>query len=553
MIFVQTSGSARVFPAGVGPSIQFTPAEFVTLRIQLLRPFMVDAANAGAVFDQVVQMTEMARRDWFAKLVGRQYIPAGQRVRLSRVGDGVYHGVTYEAASVTAFVSMAACDIDRFRRASGERGVLYNAPADDTVAKVLVSQDLDIGTVLERIREVKVKRPNDFLEFFGVIPSRRGFAVRVSPGQEDTFRELLNPEQQDVLGPAAGLRPTMYWLVKGLPSDITREAINRDFAETSQTWTGWPVVAINPGPRQGRWGDRGVCGWVVGSEVPPPDWFFQVGLMTATIEHYDKYNGTAGTRGGHFLPRTADINPTLSSAAGAFVAPPRDRWVNLVEEEDMEVEPRAGDEHDADLSGPPAAGQHPPHREGEREQQGEQRPGGAADDERQGTEASSDSASGRPPPMKQQRGASGAVPKCAAPRPSRRPLPTWPPLRDDTAGSSPVIQRILREQAELQSNLSQLKENQAGIEHATVMASNQVKEVGQLIGGLQNTVAQQGQTLIGLGAQLNAIMSHLGIGGQGNAAGAAPQVAPVLQEGLNPHGDNFFSQGAGALDGEQSW
>jgi hypothetical protein len=100
----------------------------------------------------------------------------------------------------------------------------------------------------------------------GVVPTARGYAIRVTKESEAEILKHVSPEAAAKLGPALGLRTSSSWVVHGVPRHADRQGIISALNTPNPRWRGWTVKPIRTltQPRQGK------VNWLVEAAVDPP-------------------------------------------------------------------------------------------------------------------------------------------------------------------------------------------------------------------------------------------------------------------------------------------
>ncbi len=100
----------------------------------------------------------------------------------------------------------------------------------------------------------------------GIIPTARGYALRVIKEAEADVTAVVTPEIAAQMGPALGLKGTSAWVVCGIPRNAAKEGIIRALNAPSSRWRGWTVRPLRTitEPRGGK------VDWLVEADVDPP-------------------------------------------------------------------------------------------------------------------------------------------------------------------------------------------------------------------------------------------------------------------------------------------
>ena len=116
----------------------------------------------------------------------------------------------------------------------------------------------------------------------GLIPTRRGYALRVCKEAEQEITSHLNPAEATRLGLAMGIRPKSAWVIKGVPGYADTGMIVKTIAQSNVSWPGWIVR-----PRRPLTASRGkVTTWLVDAMVEPPSTVITLNGYIINIEKY---------------------------------------------------------------------------------------------------------------------------------------------------------------------------------------------------------------------------------------------------------------------------
>ena len=150
-------------------------------------------------------------------------------------------------------------DIPRKRVGEEEEGDLANEHARIRMPPELSAQD-----VLKRIEALT---PALRRSCRGIIPTYKGYAVRVIKQSEAEVTRILSPGEAEIQGPSLGMEINSSWVVRGIPNHVTKSQITAAFAQ--QNGEGWPGWLIRP--RKTLHTDKvGTTAWLVdaASELP---------------------------------------------------------------------------------------------------------------------------------------------------------------------------------------------------------------------------------------------------------------------------------------------
>ncbi len=164
----------------------------------------------------------------------------------------------------------------------------------------------------------------------GVVPTARGYALRVVKEAEADITTQLAPEVAAQLGPALGLKAASTWVVRGVPRHATKEGIIRALNAPTSRWQGWTVRPVRTlaQPRNGK------VDWLVEAEVDPPSRALTV--KTSSSPHGDCIMIQKHTEERRIAPKAAPWFKQRNPAATA--PPPRSGalWGEIAEQDDDE-------------------------------------------------------------------------------------------------------------------------------------------------------------------------------------------------------------------------
>ena len=170
---------------------------------------------------------------------------------------------------------------------SGKHGLIVDLASrnikeehEKECASVRLPEEWNIKETLKKIEEMP-KKAKEVSR--GVVPTRRGFALRVRKDAEAEVTAFLNPEEATRLGPALGIRPKSAWVIKGVPSYADSGMIVKTIAQNGgDSWPGWIVR-----PRRPLTSNRGrVTTWLVDAVVEPPAPVITLNGFLISIEKY---------------------------------------------------------------------------------------------------------------------------------------------------------------------------------------------------------------------------------------------------------------------------
>ncbi len=241
---------------------------------------------------------ELALTEWWERLKARPYPffkddikhvitsakfkPTTMQARVDR--KLVWRGDTLEGARIATTVKVPSEHVEDLMARSGRHGIVIDRLARargrqvEEYAKIKFPLDF---TMTDALAKVDALPPNLRKAARGVIPTARGYALRVVKQAEAEVMNLISPEVAAQLGPALGLKAASTWVVRGIPRDATKEGIIRALNAPTARWQGWTVKPLRTlaQPRNGK------LDWLVEAEVDPPRRALTV--KTASSPHGD--------------------------------------------------------------------------------------------------------------------------------------------------------------------------------------------------------------------------------------------------------------------------
>ena len=131
----------------------------------------------------------------------------------------------------------------------------------------------------------------------GIIPTYKGYALRVEQQAEARITAVMNPKEAEILGPAMGLAAKSQWVVKGVPHYATKAQIIHTLSQSSAG--GWPGWTIRP-TKTLTSAKSGTITWKVDAETEPPMKTITLNNYLITIEAY--IEKTLAAKGGSLPP-----------------------------------------------------------------------------------------------------------------------------------------------------------------------------------------------------------------------------------------------------------
>ena len=194
-------------------------------------------------------------------------------------------GEEMKNAQISAFIRIPQSQVHSLLSRSGRSGATVdiaskNDDIEHDLARIKLPQDLTLADVLRKIDEQPQELRNSFR---GVVPSRRGYVLRVMRSAEAQARRAMAPDLAIELGESLGMKASATWRANGLPKGATSQAIIAAFAQTREGWSGWRIRPLRTAapPRAGK------IDWIVASDAEPP--FRDLAIRGAGVVTIDRY------------------------------------------------------------------------------------------------------------------------------------------------------------------------------------------------------------------------------------------------------------------------
>ncbi len=201
---------------------------------------------------------ELGLADWWEKLRGRafphfkddikriissaKFKPNLMRARQDR--HLVWRGEHIEEGRISTSVKVPLDQVNDLLARSGRHGILIDRPQrgrerdSDDLARIKLPPE---WTMTDALAKLDALPSNLRKSTRGIIPTARGYALRVCKEAEAEITAMVTPEFAAQMGPALGLRGTSSWVVCGIPRNAAKEGIIRALNAPSSRWRGWTV------------------------------------------------------------------------------------------------------------------------------------------------------------------------------------------------------------------------------------------------------------------------------------------------------------------------
>ena len=208
--------------------------------------------------------------------------------RVKRDRNLRWRGEEFPQGRIAAYFTVPNEHVEEYLAKSGTHGAIIDLPGAEEMstfnyAKVKMPNDMTMSQVLEK---VKALPPALRSQARGVVPTYKGYAVRVPQALEKEMTQNLSPELATELGQALGMKTSSAWKVHGIPRHVTKAQIHEVLARRTNTWAGWIVKPIKTlsSARNGK------VTWLVEAASEPPKKTVTVNSedVVCIEQHFDK-------------------------------------------------------------------------------------------------------------------------------------------------------------------------------------------------------------------------------------------------------------------------
>ena len=175
--------------------------------------------------------------------------------------------------------------VDDILRMSGMHGMITDIMG--TASRNLESEPIPLQwTLSEALQKLASAPPHVRNLVMGIVPSRKGYSMRIRPADRRTVVEAINPEKAEMLGATLGMTKRTLWELQGAPPYARKAELIQTLTTSAGKWTGWmaeprkPVTPLNGRPRT----------WLIDAAVPPPQTklFTQDGDIMVIVRKIEK-------------------------------------------------------------------------------------------------------------------------------------------------------------------------------------------------------------------------------------------------------------------------
>ncbi len=331
------SSRSSLSPSAHLPDLDMELPSTVDILVSILAPMCREVGIEDWWDKLKVRPMNILRDDIRAVITTPKYKPNTPYIRNNRMCP--WRGEQRPDSRIQAIFRIPPEHVDTLLAKSGRHGLIIDRlrKQEDDLARIRMPTDDTIADVNGKIDALPPQLRRLVL---GVVPTLRGYAVRVKKEDEAEFTRRLCPQLAVELGAALGMRTTSSWRAHGIPREANRETIIKCLSSVAEGWNGWTVLPkrILGAPR----GDK--VTWLVESDREPPRRSVAIRSVPITIDRYvEPQRVTSLTSAWHKPPpRNSETAPAL----------PRTKplWSDVEDGDDMDEDfGLGGDGHDGQL------------------------------------------------------------------------------------------------------------------------------------------------------------------------------------------------------------
>ncbi len=319
------------------PDLEMELPSTVDIWVSILAPMCREVGIEDWWDKLKVRPMNILRDDIRTVITTPKYKPNTPYIRNNRTCP--WRGEQVPDSRIQAIFRIPPEHVETLLAKSGRHGLIIDRlrKQEDDLARIRMPTDDTIADVNGKIDALPPQLKKMVL---GVVPTLRGYAVRVKREDEAEFTRRLCPQVATELGPALGMQTTSSWRVHGIPREANRETIIKSLSSVAGGWHGWTVL-----PKRTLGAPRGdKVTWLVESDREPPRRSVAIRSIPITIDRYvEPHRVTSITSAWHKPPpRSPETAPAL----------PRTKplWSDVEDGDDMEEElDLRGDDHDGRL------------------------------------------------------------------------------------------------------------------------------------------------------------------------------------------------------------
>ena len=179
-----------------------------------------------------------------------------------------WRGEEITGGRITAFFDVPQDRLQEFLAKSGDCGTIIDMPGAEEnkkfdYVKVKFPPNHTMRQALDKIQALP---PALKAQTKGIVPTFKGYAVRVPRTAEAEITAALDPELAGVMHRALGMQHPKKWKLTGIPRHVSPGRVHSTLATQNAEWSGWIVRPIKTlgNPRDGK------CDWLVEATQDPP-------------------------------------------------------------------------------------------------------------------------------------------------------------------------------------------------------------------------------------------------------------------------------------------
>ena len=311
------------------------------LAVTVCKP-MCEEMGLGEWWKSISSKTvEQAKKDMQARFLNTDVVR--RLPRLAKDRSFFWRGEKMEDAAMRFYFTVEKEKTEELLARSGLNGTLVEhteRQEEEGVTKILLPIDWKLADCIEKVKALPqlVKRMTK-----GIIPSRRGYSVRVAAEHRATVVRTLLPEKAEEAGAALDLKRTSTWTVRGLPKRMEKQEVMRVMATTTLAWKGWIVL---PTRQVGHY--RDFCAtWIVDADEPPPQ------QRLSFLDYNTREKITAMITQQECPPRQAGVKQTAWDLPPQTAQKKQPRWEDLddTDNEGMDTDRHENDSSDVQFGG----------------------------------------------------------------------------------------------------------------------------------------------------------------------------------------------------------
>ena len=251
-------------------SINFQKKDTTTVQLSIIEPICREM-DLNAWFKEITRAE--GKYEAYRKLITDNFIELTKFAppkppSVKRNTHLRWRGQEIEGGRITAFFDVPEDKLQEILSKSGACGTIIDMPGAEEFkrfdyVKVKLQTNLSMKQAIDKIKALPVSLRN---QARGIVPTFKGYAVRVPRAAEAEITAALDPELAATMHRALGMQNATQWKLTGIPRHVPPSAIHNTFANKTPEWGGWivrPIKTIGT-PKNGK------CDWLVEATEEPP-------------------------------------------------------------------------------------------------------------------------------------------------------------------------------------------------------------------------------------------------------------------------------------------